>query len=195
MSAVACDPGRRPRRHPRDHPGHRGRRPAARRAPGEPAPRAAEPARGGGRVPAAAATTSAARTRSWPTRIGRRRPQISNTLRLLQAPAPGPAPGRCRRAVGRPRPRAARPRRRRGMERLAQRIVAEGLSVRATEEIVRSAGDAEPAAVEPRRAAGAQRGARRPRRAALGSVRDPGEGRPRASARARSPSSSRRCRT
>ena len=52
------------------------------------------------------------------TRIGRSRPQISNTLRLLQAPAAGAAPGGRRRALGRPRPRAARrsttPRRRSG---------------------------------------------------------------------------------
>ncbi len=39
--------------HPGDHPGHRGLRPAARRAPGEPAPQPAQPARGGSRLPAA----------------------------------------------------------------------------------------------------------------------------------------------
>ena len=44
-------------------------------------------------------------------RIGRSRPQISNTLRLLRLPAAGAAPGRRRRAVGRPRPRPARARR------------------------------------------------------------------------------------
>ena len=46
-------------------------------------------------------------------RIGRSRPQISNTLRLLQALAGGPAPGRRRRPVGRARPGAARRRGRR----------------------------------------------------------------------------------
>ena len=47
-------------------------------------------------------------------RIGRSRPQISNTIRLLNLPAPGAAPGRRRRAVGRTRPGAARPGGRRG---------------------------------------------------------------------------------
>ena len=44
------------------------------------------------------------------SRIGRSRPQISNTLRLLKLTPGRPAPGRRRRAVGRPRPGAARDR-------------------------------------------------------------------------------------
>ena len=41
-------------------------------------------------------------------RIGRSRPQISNTIRLLKLSPGRPAPGRRRRAVGRPRPVPAR---------------------------------------------------------------------------------------
>ena len=70
-------------------------------------------------------------------RIGRSRPQITNTIRLLKLPIAGAAAGRRRRALGRARPRAARPRGRpEQQEELAARIVAEGLSVRATEEAV-----------------------------------------------------------
>jgi ParB family chromosome partitioning protein len=77
-------------------------------------------------------------------RIGRSRPQISNTLRLLKLPplvqrrvAAGVlSAGHARALLG--LPDAA------GQERLAQRIVAEGLSVRAVEEIVALGGDAEP---------------------------------------------------
>ena len=48
-------------------------------------------------------------------RIGRSRPQITNTIRLLKLPVAGAAAGRRRRAVRRPRPGAARrSRRRRG---------------------------------------------------------------------------------
>ncbi len=69
-------------------------------------------------------------------RIGRSRPQVSNTLRLLKLPplvarrvAAGVlSAGHARALLGLP-DRAA-------MERLAQRIVAEGLSVRGVEEIV-----------------------------------------------------------
>ena len=70
------------------------------------------------------------------TRIGRSRPQISNTIRLLRLP-PGVqrrvaagilSAGHARALLGLEDPA--------GMERLAQRIVAEGLSVRAVEEIV-----------------------------------------------------------
>ena len=69
-------------------------------------------------------------------RIGRSRPQITNTLRLLRLPplvqrrvAAGVlSAGHARALLGLADPA--------GMERLAQRIVAEGLSVRATEEIV-----------------------------------------------------------
>ena len=70
------------------------------------------------------------------TRIARSRPQISNTLRLLKLPplvqrrvAAGVlSAGHARALLGLPDGAA--------MERLAQRIVAEGLPVRATEEIV-----------------------------------------------------------
>ncbi|WP_298992023.1 ParB/RepB/Spo0J family partition protein [uncultured Pseudokineococcus sp.] len=82
-------------------------------------------------------------------RIGRSRPQISNTLRLLKLPplvqrrvAAGVlSAGHARALLGLPDAAA--------MERLAQRVVAEGLSVRSTEEAV-AAGDAVPA---PRRSA------------------------------------------
>jgi ParB family chromosome partitioning protein len=70
------------------------------------------------------------------TRIGRSRPQVSNTLRLLRLPAPVQrrvaagvlSAGHARALLALDDPEA--------MERLATRIVAEGLSVRATEEIV-----------------------------------------------------------
>ena len=70
------------------------------------------------------------------TRIGRSRPQISNTLRLLRLPplvarrvAAGVlSAGHARALLGLPDAAA--------MERLAQRIVAEGLSVRTVEELV-----------------------------------------------------------
>ncbi len=74
-------------------------------------------------------------------RIGRSRPQISNTIRLLNLPplvqrrvAAGVlSAGHARALLGLPDAAA--------MERLAQRIVAEGLSVRATEEVVALGGD------------------------------------------------------
>ncbi|GAA5518501.1 putative chromosome-partitioning protein ParB [Demequina sediminis] len=70
------------------------------------------------------------------TRISRSRPQISNTLRLLRLPAPVQrrvaagvlSAGHARALLGLESPEA--------MELLATRIVAEGLSVRATEEAV-----------------------------------------------------------
>ena len=76
-------------------------------------------------------------------RIHRSRPQISNTLRLLKLPplvqrrvAAGVlSAGHARALLGLPDAAA--------MERLAQRIVAEGLSVRATEEVVSLGGDPE----------------------------------------------------
>lgn len=89
------------------------------------------------------------------TRIHRSRPQISNTLRLLRLPplvqrrvAAGVlSAGHARALLGLPDSAA--------MERLAQRIVAEGLSVRATEEIVTLGGDPErPAPVRRPRAGG-----------------------------------------
>ena len=77
------------------------------------------------------------------TRIGRSRPQISNTLRLLKLPplvarrvAAGVlSAGHARALLALPDGGA--------MERLAQRIVAEGLSVRSVEEIVTLGGDEE----------------------------------------------------
>ena len=80
------------------------------------------------------------------TRIQRSRPQISNTLRLLKLPplvqrrvAAGVlSAGHARALLGLSDGAA--------IERLAQRIVAEGLSVRAVEEIVSLGGDAEPSA-------------------------------------------------
>lgn len=84
------------------------------------------------------------------TRIQRSRPQISNTLRLLKLPplvqrrvAAGVLSAGHARALLGLNDGAA-------IERLAQRIVAEGLSVRAVEEIVSLGGDGEPT---PRRAA------------------------------------------
>lgn len=81
-------------------------------------------------------------------RIARSRPQISNTLRLLKLPALVQrrvasgvlSAGHARALLGLPDPAA--------MERLAQRIVAEGLSVRATEELVALGEDGE---VQPQR--------------------------------------------
>ncbi len=78
------------------------------------------------------------------TRIGRSRPQISNTLRLLRLPplvarrlAAGVFSAGHARALLALDDAAA-------IERLAQRIVAEGLSVRNVEEIVAVGGDAAP---------------------------------------------------
>jgi ParB family chromosome partitioning protein len=83
-------------------------------------------------------------------RVGRSRPQISNTLRLLRLPplvqrrvASGVLTAGHARALLGLQDGAA-------MERLAQRIVAEGLSVRSVEEIVVLGGDAAPS---PRRTA------------------------------------------
>lgn len=78
------------------------------------------------------------------TRIGRSRPQISNMVRLLKLPplvqrrvAAGVlSAGHARALLGLPDAAA--------MERLAQRIVAEGLSVRSTEEIVALGDDSTP---------------------------------------------------
>ena len=84
------------------------------------------------------------------TRIGRSRPQISNTLRLLRLPplvarrlAAGVLSAGHARALLSLDDGAA-------MERLAQRVVAEGLSVRSVEEIVALGGDAAPRQRRPR---------------------------------------------
>ncbi|MHB1474369.1 MAG: ParB/RepB/Spo0J family partition protein [Dermatophilaceae bacterium] len=84
------------------------------------------------------------------TRLGRSRPQISNTLRLLKLPplvqrrvAAGVlSAGHARALLGLADGAS--------MERLAQRIVAEGLSVRNVEEIVTLGGDDAPRARKPR---------------------------------------------
>ncbi|WP_030527298.1 ParB/RepB/Spo0J family partition protein [Phycicoccus jejuensis] len=91
------------------------------------------------------------------TRIGRSRPQISNTLRLLRLPplvarrvAAGVlSAGHARALLGLPDAAA--------MERLAQRIVAEGLSVRTVEELV-ALGEGE----APTRRSAPRAGSRRP---------------------------------
>lgn len=83
-------------------------------------------------------------------RIGRSRPQISNTLRLLKLPplvqrrvaANVLSAGHARALLGLADPAA--------QERLAQRIVAEGLSVRAVEEIVALGGEADKPSRAPR---------------------------------------------
>jgi ParB family transcriptional regulator, chromosome partitioning protein len=85
------------------------------------------------------------------TRIGRSRPQISNTIRLLRLPplvarrlAAGVlSAGHARALLGLEDSAA--------MERLAQRIVAEGLSVRSVEEIVAMGGDSPDSAPTARR--------------------------------------------
>ena len=92
-------------------------------------------------------------------RIHRSRPQISNTLRLLKLPPPVQrrvaagvlSAGHARALLGLPDAAA--------MERLAQRIVAEGLSVRATEEVVSLGGDPERPAPRRRPRAGTRNGA------------------------------------
>jgi ParB family chromosome partitioning protein len=92
-------------------------------------------------------------------RIGRSRPQITNTLRLMKLPplvqrrvAAGVlSAGHARALLGLADGAA--------MERLAQRIVAEGLSVRATEEIVALGGDDAPEPARRRPRAGERQGA------------------------------------
>ena len=118
---------------PRSHPRHRRRASAPRRPAREPPPLRAEPARGGLRLPAAARRTSASRRRSSPSRIGRSRPQISNTIRLLKLPLPVQqrvaagvlTAGHARAILSLDDPDA--------MQRLADKIVNEDLSVRAAE--------------------------------------------------------------
>lgn len=85
------------------------------------------------------------------SRIGRSRPQISNTIRLLKLPpmvarrvASGVlSAGHARALLGLPDGAA--------MERLAQRIVAEGLSVRSVEEIVLLGGEEQGQSRQPAR--------------------------------------------
>ena len=109
---------------------------AAGRAAGEHPPSQAEPTGRGGGVPAAARGVRRRPTRSWPGGSGAVRPQISNTIRLLNLPpavqrrvAAGVlSAGHARALLALEDPEA--------QEALAQRIVAEGMSVRATEEAV-----------------------------------------------------------
>jgi ParB family transcriptional regulator, chromosome partitioning protein len=101
-------------------------------------------------------------------RIGRSRPQISNTIRLLNLPAPVQrrvaagvlSAGHARALLGLPTPEA--------QEQLAARVVAEGLSVRSVEELVQLAqsGDQAPATRSRRPRS------RRPVPAELGEVAD-----------------------
>ena len=137
------------RHDPGDRPGDRRRRDAARRAAGEHPPGAAQPAGGGGRLPAAAGGVR--RHARGAGRPDRPQPPAGHQHHPAAEPAGGgAAPGRRRRAVGRPRPGAARPGRRRGAgRRWPTRIVAEGLSVRATEEVVALAGAEKPPATRP----------------------------------------------
>ena len=121
---------------PADRPRHRRRRAAAGRPAGEPAPGPAQPAGGGRRL-----RPAAQRLRLHPGGAGDPdRPLAPPGVEHPSAAAPavgGPAAGRRRRAVGRPRPGPAGarrpPRTRSGWP---NRIVAEGLSVRTVEELV-----------------------------------------------------------
>ena len=111
-------------------------------------------------------------------RIGRSRPQISNTLRLLKLPPPVQrrvaagvlSAGHARALLGLDDPDA--------QERLASRIVSEGLSVRSVEEVVSLGGDAAPAERTPRGTAPGRAEARSARGPACRPLRDPGQGRP-----------------
>jgi ParB family chromosome partitioning protein len=90
------------------------------------------------------------------TRIGRSRPQISNTIRLLRLPVPVQqrvaagvlSPGHARALLGLPDDAA--------IQRLADKIVNEDLSVRAAEAIVKGRPDTPQRATKPQ--AGARRG-------------------------------------
>ena len=127
--------------HPGDRPGHPRRRDAPRRAAGEHPPGEPEPAGRGGRVPAAAGGV-----RRHPRGAGPAdRPEPAADLQ--HDPAAEPAARRC--SAGSP-PACCRPgtparcsasTSAEAQEQLAARIVAEGLSVRATEEIVALAAD------------------------------------------------------
>ncbi|GAA2926444.1 ParB/RepB/Spo0J family partition protein [Streptomyces thioluteus] len=135
----ACREGR-PGEDSRHRPGHGGREAPPGRPAGEPPPRPAQPAGGGPRPTTSCSRTSPVRTTSSPTRIGRSRSQVSNTLRLLKLSpevqlrlASGvlsAGHGRALLSVDDVEEQ----------EKLARRIVAEGLSVRSVEEIVQLMG-------------------------------------------------------
>ena len=175
---LAGRPGGRPRHDPGDRPRDRRRRHAARRAAGEPAPLPAEPAGGGGRLPAAArglrlhprgaghADRPLAARRSA-TRSGCsscRRPCSAGSPPACSRPA---TPGRCSPSRT-PTSRTGSPR---------------GSSPRASACAAwrRSSRSARPAAPTPpvRRRKPDRARARRPRRPALRPAGDPGQGRPR----------------
>ena len=131
------------------------------------------------------------------TRIGRSRPQVSNTIRLLNLPVPVQrrvaagvlSAGHARALLGLDDADA--------QDELATRIVAEGLSVRATEELVALHAAGHDA---PRRSARARRRASPLRRSVSWPTSSrtpstPASGSNSAAARARSPSSSRRSTT
>ena len=114
-------------------------------------------------------------------RIGRSRPQVSNTLRLLKlsptvqrrVAAGVLSAGHARALLSVDDSEE--------QDRLAHRIVAEGLSVRAVEEIVTLMGSRPQTAQRskgPRAGTRALSGADRPRDPSLGPLRDAGEGRP-----------------
>ena len=114
-------------------------------------------------------------------RIGRSRPQVSNTLRLLKL-----SPSVQRRvaagvlSAGHARALLSVDDSEE-QDRLAHRIVAEGLSVRAVEEIVTLMGSSRKSASKAKGPAGGYPGLARAHRSglpALGPLRDPGEGRP-----------------
>ena len=176
-AAVACGPGGRHDRHSGDRAGDRRGQPATRCPAGEHPPRAVEPTGRGGGIPAAAR-----RVRRHPRRTGRPDrpvPAADHQHDPIAALADSrSAPGRGGRAVGRPRPGTAVPRGRPGSAGdLAARIVAEGLSVRATEEAVTLANRSD--ASQPARAAAqADPDARAPGccRAALRRLRYPRHG-------------------
>ena len=109
-------------------------------------------------------------------RVGRSRPHISNTIRLLNLPpavqkrvAAGVlSAGHARALLGVEDPAA--------QEQLAHRIVAEGLSVRAVEELVALGVRPAKAPRAPGGAGAGRAGAEGSGRPALGCIRDPGEG-------------------
>ena len=113
------------------------------------------------------------------SRIGRSRPQISNTLRLLKlSPAVQRrvaagvlSAGHARSLLAVEDPEL--------QDRLAQRVVAEGISVRGLEEIVAVGETGEAPSRAARRRRPVAPGSDRARRPALRPARDPGQGRPR----------------
>ena len=154
---------------------------AARRAAGEPAPRAAEPARGGRGLPAAArglrlhprgagASGSVAPAPRSATRSGcsSSAPAVQRRVAAgVLSAGPRPVPARRR------GPRSSR-------TGWPPRVIAEGISVRGLEEIVAVGDTGSPDAVRRVPAGQADRaGSGRARRPALGPARDPGQGRPR----------------